>query len=252
MNLDSFLRKITYQEITTDGLRGIGNVIETMAGAEGLDAHKNAVTIRLKSLGKRRREKRPAGRDRLRKRLPKYSSEKQDKDTNDGYPGTTQRKHTHAGPLLDRAGRIPGANWASTSTPTKTRTTTTTTATRPASEKPETEAGGNQGRAGRKDLHRQRSGRTDRPGVPVVLRTPAAQCGVDRPDLRHVQGGGGDQRRADARGAVEPGFTLDAEKLLAATDENTRLLFLCSPNNPSGNCFPKKRSKRSSAVSTAS
>ena len=51
VNLDSFLRKITYQEITTDGLRGIGNVIETMAGAEGLDAHKNAVTIRLKSLG---------------------------------------------------------------------------------------------------------------------------------------------------------------------------------------------------------
>ena len=39
---------------------------------------------------------------------------------------------------------------------------------------------------------------------------------------------------------LEPGFTLDAEKLLAATDENTRLLFLCSPNNPSGNCFPKK------------
>ena len=41
-------------------------------------------------------------------------------------------------------------------------------------------------------------------------------------------------------GQLEPGFTLDAEKLLAAADENTRLLFLCSPNNPSGNCFPKK------------
>ena len=39
---------------------------------------------------------------------------------------------------------------------------------------------------------------------------------------------------------LEPGFTLDAEKVLAAADENTRLLFLCSPNNPSGNCFPKK------------
>ena len=39
---------------------------------------------------------------------------------------------------------------------------------------------------------------------------------------------------------LEPGFTLDAEKLLAAADENTRLLFLCLPNNPSGNCFPKK------------
>ena len=33
---------------------------------------------------------------------------------------------------------------------------------------------------------------------------------------------------------LEPGFTLDAEKLLAAADENTRLLFLCSPNNPTG------------------
>ncbi len=50
VNLDSFLRKITYQEITPSGLETIGNVIETMAAAEGLDAHKNAVTIRLESL----------------------------------------------------------------------------------------------------------------------------------------------------------------------------------------------------------
>lgn len=50
VNLDSFMRKITYQEITPAGLEAIGNVIETMAAAEGLDAHKNAVTVRLRSL----------------------------------------------------------------------------------------------------------------------------------------------------------------------------------------------------------
>jgi len=36
-------------------------------------------------------------------------------------------------------------------------------------------------------------------------------------------------------------FTLDVEAMLAATDENTRLMFVCSPNNPSGNSFPKEQ-----------
>ena len=47
VNLDSFTRKITYQEITEQGLRELGPVIETMASAEGLDAHARAVGIRL-------------------------------------------------------------------------------------------------------------------------------------------------------------------------------------------------------------
>lgn len=50
VNLDSFLKKITYQKITSEGLRNIGKTIEIMAAAEGLDAHKNAVDIRLKKL----------------------------------------------------------------------------------------------------------------------------------------------------------------------------------------------------------
>lgn len=49
VNLDAFIRKITFQEITKDGLRTIGPAIETMASHEGLDAHRNAVTIRLKT-----------------------------------------------------------------------------------------------------------------------------------------------------------------------------------------------------------
>ena len=48
VSLDSFVRKITYQEITHEGLQNIGPSIEAMAAAEMLDAHKNAVSVRLK------------------------------------------------------------------------------------------------------------------------------------------------------------------------------------------------------------
>ena len=50
VNLDSFLRKITFQEISKEGLKNIGPVIEKMAAAEELEAHKNAITLRLKEL----------------------------------------------------------------------------------------------------------------------------------------------------------------------------------------------------------
>lgn len=50
VNLDAFCRKITYQHITTEGLRSIGRAVELMAEAEQLDAHKNAMTLRLESL----------------------------------------------------------------------------------------------------------------------------------------------------------------------------------------------------------
>jgi histidinol dehydrogenase len=48
VSIDSFVKKITYQQITKAGLQGIGNAVEEMAAAEGLDAHKNAVSIRLR------------------------------------------------------------------------------------------------------------------------------------------------------------------------------------------------------------
>jgi histidinol dehydrogenase len=54
VNLDSFLKAITFQKISEKGLRNIGKSIEIMAEAEGLQAHKNAVTIRLKALNKER------------------------------------------------------------------------------------------------------------------------------------------------------------------------------------------------------
>lgn len=50
VNLDSYMRKVTFQEITREGLRDLGPVIEVMAANEQLDAHKNAVTVRLQDL----------------------------------------------------------------------------------------------------------------------------------------------------------------------------------------------------------
>ena len=50
VNLDSFLKSITFQEISKEGIKRLGKSIEIMAEAEGLQAHKNAVTIRLKDL----------------------------------------------------------------------------------------------------------------------------------------------------------------------------------------------------------
>jgi len=50
VNLDSFTKSITFQEISKEGIQNIGKSIEIMAAAEGLQAHKNAVTLRLKDL----------------------------------------------------------------------------------------------------------------------------------------------------------------------------------------------------------
>ncbi|QDO94999.1 histidinol dehydrogenase [Formosa sediminum] len=50
VNLDSFLKSITFQKISEQGLLDLGPIIEQMAAAEGLEAHKNAVTLRLNDL----------------------------------------------------------------------------------------------------------------------------------------------------------------------------------------------------------
>ena len=50
VNLDSFTKSITFQEISKKGIQNIGKSIELMALAEGLQAHKNAVSIRIKEI----------------------------------------------------------------------------------------------------------------------------------------------------------------------------------------------------------
>ena len=50
VNLDSFIRKITFQHLTAEGVRNIGHAVEVMAEAESLQAHRNAMALRLQSV----------------------------------------------------------------------------------------------------------------------------------------------------------------------------------------------------------
>ena len=50
VNLDSYCRKITFQHLTEEGIRHIGRAVELMAEAEQLDAHKNAMSVRMRSI----------------------------------------------------------------------------------------------------------------------------------------------------------------------------------------------------------
>ena len=50
VNLDSYCRKITFQHLTEEGIRHIGHAVELMAEAEQLDAHKNAMTVRIRAI----------------------------------------------------------------------------------------------------------------------------------------------------------------------------------------------------------
>lgn len=54
VSVDSFVKKITYQKLTQEGLNAIGKTVELMAAAEGLDAHKNAVKVRLQKIENRK------------------------------------------------------------------------------------------------------------------------------------------------------------------------------------------------------
>jgi histidinol dehydrogenase len=53
VSVDSFVKKITFQKLSAEGIKNLGATIEAMAQAEGLEAHKNAVTLRLKELSRK-------------------------------------------------------------------------------------------------------------------------------------------------------------------------------------------------------
>lgn len=55
VSLDSFVKKVTFQEITEEGLQGIGPIVETLAEAELLEAHKHAVSVRLQYIAQQKK-----------------------------------------------------------------------------------------------------------------------------------------------------------------------------------------------------
>jgi histidinol dehydrogenase len=50
VSVDSFVKKITFQHLSPEGVKNLGNTVEILAELEGLQAHKNAISVRLKSL----------------------------------------------------------------------------------------------------------------------------------------------------------------------------------------------------------
>jgi histidinol dehydrogenase len=50
VSVDSFVKKITFQRLSREGLKALAPAIEAMAAAEGLEAHRNAVSIRIKNM----------------------------------------------------------------------------------------------------------------------------------------------------------------------------------------------------------
>ena len=52
VSVSSFNKTITFQKLTADGVRGLGPIVETLAAAEGLDAHRNAMALRRESVGR--------------------------------------------------------------------------------------------------------------------------------------------------------------------------------------------------------
>lgn len=95
-----------------------------------------------------------------------------------------------------------------------------------------------QGRPGGKHLRGQRLGRTDRFGLQGILRPKVHNAVAIAPtySMYKVAAEINDVEVREVQ--LEEDFSLDADKLLAATDANTRLLWLCSPNNPTANSFP--------------
>ena len=51
VSVDSFVKKITFQKLSSEGLERIAKTVEVMAEAEGLEAHKNAVRVRMEEIG---------------------------------------------------------------------------------------------------------------------------------------------------------------------------------------------------------
>lgn len=56
VSLDSFVKKITFQKLTEDGIKNLGRTVECMAEAEGLQAHKNAISVRLEKINRDRQD----------------------------------------------------------------------------------------------------------------------------------------------------------------------------------------------------
>lgn len=235
LSLEDFQKRITVQELTPAGLRGLGPTAQVLAGLEGLDAHAAAVTIRLEAL------REAAG------VAPREPAPAQASGACAGDPGPL---HTLARPEILDLTPYSHAAWL----PTLTRLHANEAPWRPAGDT--THAGLNRYPEPQPAALVERLAALY--GVPAecVLAAHGSDEAIDLLSRIYLRAGtdailqcapsfGMYQVAARIQGATvidvpldrERGWSLDPERLLAAWRPGVKLVYLCTPNNPTGNAL---------------
>jgi len=218
VNLDSFCRKLTYQELTANGIRTIGPAIEVMAANERLDAHKQAVTVRLESLKDKPVE--PVAFNLQRITRPNIWNLKPYSSARDEYKGVEASVFLDANenPYNHPLNRYPDPLQLKVKEPLA----------KLKGVRVEQIFLGN-GSDEAIDLPYRCF---TRPGIDnVVAIEPTYGMYKVCADINDVE-----YRPV----LLDEHYQIKAEKLLAACDANTKIVWICSPNNPTGNAICKE------------
>ena len=212
VNIDSFMRKMTIQEISKDGLESLAGTITTMAEAEGLQAHANAVKVRTASVvPENDTNTKTLVRENI-SRLCPYSTARDEFSGNIGVfldanespfsNGFNRYPDPHQAKLKARLSQIKGV-----------------------------------------PVENIFLGNGSDEAIDLVYRvfcTPGKDNAVMITPSYGMYSVCADINDIEVKSvSLEPDFSLNEEKLLNAVDCNTKVIFLCSPNNPSGNALPE-------------
>ncbi len=221
IGLDSFMHAITYQELTQAGLNALGGTIIQMAEAEGLDAHANAVKVRLSSEKSLNSESSENSNCPLNKVRPNIAALKPYSTARDEYKGTI-------GVYLD-ANENPFENGYNRYPSTTLKGQVRTTIAAKKGVDPSRLFLGNGSDEAIDLLFRIFC----RPGVDNVISIAPTYgmysvcAAINDIEYREVMLG--------------DDFSLPVDKLLAAADAQSKLLFVCSPNNPTANAYSREQ-----------
>lgn len=218
IGVDSFLHAITFQELTANGLRDLSSTITDMAEAEGLDAHANAVRVRMAEATASAANASPSAVDPLTLMRPNIASLAPYSTARDEYKGSL-------GVLLD-ANENPFDTGYNRYPGTALRERVRALAAQRKGVNPDTLFLGN-GSDEAIDLCYRifcTPGRDNAIGIAPSYGMYSVCAAVNDVEYRPVP--------------LNEDFSLPIDALLAAADDRSRLLFLCSPNNPTANAFP--------------
>ncbi len=221
IGLDSFMHAITYQELTQEGLNSLSSTIIRMAEAEGLDAHANAVKVRVASEGSGNSKNSENPNCPLSNIRPNIAALKPYSTARDEYKGSI-------GIYLD-ANENPFDNGYNRYPSTALKEQVRSTIAQKKGVNPARLFLGNGSDEAIDLLFRVFC----RPGIDNIVSIAPTYgmysvcAAINDIECREVMLG--------------EDFSLPVEALLSATDMQSKLLFVCSPNNPTANAFPREQ-----------